>query len=131
MKIMILVEHHGNRYLDVSTQEKLEKASLSVVKGRFGGNNEYYPIEAPVDPGPPPFTEEQIEQLDKLFQPVARTEVLRHKSKLQSYNNEKKLQESIRYCIENNDGKLAYRILQSRRGYEDESFEIVSVDEVY
>ncbi len=131
MKVMILHEHHGDRYLDVSTQEKLQKASLSVVKGRFGVKNDYYPFEEPTDPGPSPFNEEDIEKQHELFAPVIRTEILRHKAAVEAYKALKRQYESIKYCLEKNDGILAYRILQQRKYYDDEGFDIVEVKEVY
>ncbi len=131
VKILILKEHHGERYLDISTQAKLDKVALSVVKGRFSGENDYYPMEESDPPEPLDFTEEDISKMPESLKKTAQTTMDQYKRRLQQYEADQKREELVKGCLETNDAKLAWKILNSRKCNEDESFQVVDVDEEY
>lgn len=134
-KIMILHEHHGNRYLDVSTPEKKAAACLSVVKGRFGGQSSFYRLQKPTPPEPPNLglRDNQIEALpdSSPVKRAAKEALFNHLQATRQYERELHEYELIQRCLAENDGRLAEKILARRSSYEDERVEIVSVKDEY
>lgn len=131
-RIMILKEHHGTRYLDVSTDEKLESVALSVIKGRFGTKNDYYGyLEEPIPPKEPDFTKDQYAAMPESLKKSADQIIEQYRLTYRVYKQHQKEYDLVKHCLESNDGKLAIKILKSRSHYEDEGFEIVDVKEEY
>lgn len=132
-RVMVLNEHHGDRHLDVSSVAQLRAVSLSILKGRFSGHNDYYPLQTFDQPlTEPSFTWEQIQAMRE--GPVKRAA----QEEYEGYQNSKKFRESImqqqeliKKAIAEDNGALAYRILELRRTYADEHFEIITVDDEY
>ncbi len=130
-KIMILKEHHGSVVLDISTPDQLQRAALSVVKGRFSGDNDYYLVEMPEAPQDPGFTNADVEKMPSALRENAFTALEEHGRKLEFYKRELREYEMLKRCIDTDDGKLAVRILNMRKGYEDEGFETYEVHDTY
>jgi hypothetical protein len=130
-RVLILKEHHGERALDISTPEQLQKAALSVIKGRFGSDHDYYMLEEPELPESP-IAKEQIDVMSEGELKEAAKEIYsNYERNLEGYNETIKEINLIRKCIETNDGRLAWKILQQRQYIEDEGFKVLEVEEVY
>ena len=129
MKILVLKEHHGNRYFDVSTQEKMDAVVLSIVRGRFGQYDSEYLFE-----GEPkrPFTDEEFATLLKTpMKEAARLQMQDYRDLLGFYCKHQQEQQRIADCLKNNDAKEAQRVLKSRKHCEDEDYDIVNVEDSY
>lgn len=131
-KIIIFNEHHGKRVFDVSTERQLHQVALSVIKGRFGQQNDYYILEEPTPPEEPDFSVDYYEQM-----PPGRLKdeagwILRaYERNVSVYRQEKYQFDTIKRCIQEEDGYLAWKILSDRKVYDDEGFEILNVEESY
>ena len=132
MRVMILTEHHGKVYLDASTEERLHRAALSVIRGRFGVQSDYYGLgEEELREPKKPFTEEQFANVPDSLRQEADKQMATYRDEMRLYqarNNEANL---ILKALQEKDGKLAWKILKSRSHYMDESVEIVEVLETY
>lgn len=126
MNILILKEHHGNRYLDVSTPEKLRAVALSIIKKRFGGKN----LESmvPSEPEKPDF---DIDQVPTSLKEGALLKLADYNRRYAACQNVMNHIAKIKLCLATNDGNLAWQILCLRKHYEDEGFSVVQVDEEY
>lgn len=127
-KIMVLNEHHGELYFDVSTEEQHKKVALSIVRGRFGTDNPYYPLEELIEPTKP--------DADDTAKPTGLWSTATELSKiyeddLATYNKELKFRKLLKKCLDENDGALAIKILVMRASCEDDSFDIVNVEDEY
>jgi hypothetical protein len=122
-RILILEEHHGTWYLDASTRALLEAAALSAVRGRFGCDNIYYPIDVPSKPAPP-FTEEELKHIPAVMQKDADRKIKEYERELQGYKLRMKELRLIDRCLRTNDGALAVRVLELRQGSSDECFRL-------
>jgi hypothetical protein len=133
-RILLLKEHHGKIALDISTPEQLIKAALSVVKGRFCGQHDYYNpyMEEPGLPIPPEISKEQYNAMPEgELKAAAKVIFERHERKMQHYDEEIKEINLIKRCLETNDGRLAWKILQRRKCNEYEGYEIIEVKDEY
>lgn len=125
-KLLVVEEKHGTRSYDVSTPDKLFKASLELVNQRV--DNGYYYLgeigELEYDLG---LTEEEINKLPegkvKKYAKELLESIKKHKK---SVDFKKRTQKILKEAIESQDGKLAYEFLEENRdwGYDD-SFKII------
>lgn len=130
-QIIYFKEHHGSIALDFSTPEQQQRAALSVVRGRFSGNNPYYPMDPPEEPKQPDFAEEDIDKLPASMQAAARVQYDQYKRAQANYAYEKRMQDAIKRCLDANDGKLALRIIMNRQSNCDEGYEVIEVYNEY
>ncbi len=123
-RIIIFKEKHGNRYFDASTEEKLHIAALKVLKERFESGWYYEPEE-------PQGVEEEITGLRTSLEVVKdsylREQIerkLKHvEGQMPSYLEYKREWETIQKALEENDGNLAYWVLQQRIDCEYEEYD--------
>ena len=112
--ILVVNEKHGTRYFDVTTEDRLAKVALYLLKSRFDAG--WYPEPEPIPPLD--FTEADIEKMPKSMWVEARARLSRHKHVLRQHRED---YDEIKQAIDNKDGKLAFSILQSHDDYEYES----------
>ena len=132
MRVIRLKEHHCTILVDATD---LPRAALSILRGRFGCENPYYSIkdEESVTPlTPPSVTRELAESLpDGPVKQAAKEEwdifdrVTKAQKLVLAQNT------AIKRALLDQDGKLALKILEARRRYEDEDFDIIEVEPFY
>lgn len=133
-RILVLKEHHGPRYFDVSTDEQLQAVCLSIITVRYGPGGD---CESYCDPEPEPqpigLTEMQFEALpDSNPVKIAAKRMRKaYEDNLRAWKQHNKLIEFIQRCIETKDGKLAHVIMQKRCHSEDEGFVVEEVETTY
>lgn len=130
-KILILEEHHGNRYFDVSTNEQLKKVCLFIVKDRYTRPEYQEWMDDNPEPVKPALSLEESQALPNgKVKDMALKEWEDYHRSLKRYTQHKRNVARIREAIQNEDDKLAYHILDYYRGWEDEGFEIVEIEDV-
>lgn len=135
MKLLVLKEHHGDVYLDVSTPEKFNAVVLSIVKGRFQAEprHDYYgPIELPPEPTKPSVPADQITSIpDGPVRTAAYQEHETYRSRMRYWRAVAEQAELARKAIEEHDAKAAWHLLDIRSRYEDEGYRIEELDDLY
>lgn len=137
--VLILHEHHGNRYLLVQSEDDLYRLALDILDWRFGGtkdNNGYYVLEEPKEPVASNFVfdEESIQQLpSEELKQFARQQQKTYEEDTRSYLNEKEQYDAVHEALSKKDGKRAWKILQtmSNAGGEDDEIELVPLETTY
>lgn len=136
---MILKEYHGNRYLDVSTQSKLEDVCFSIVKGRYGNTeNTSYNLS---------YIKDEIESVNKnkpfisLDEANKWPESLLKKEVIESWKTYERILKEVRKnqiiynniveCLKSNNKKLAVNIVESQEYWSNHEFEIIDVEKEY
>ena len=122
-KIIIFKEKHGDKIYFISTKEDLYNVSLYVLKERL--ENGYISDwgECPLDNID--FNLDDIDALPKSLQDEAMKKLKYHNEKINSYEHNNKIYDLTLKAINENDGKLAYKVLNYRIDYNYEEFEIV------
>lgn len=133
MRILRLKEHHGDVYLDISTDERFAAVALSIINGRFGGNNPYYYFDN--DEPDKPLSQEQIEALPegsvKHFAFGELSNYTSYTRQKMEWERAERADIVTKEAIEKQDPKLAIQVLKLRSKYEDEGYEIINVLEEY
>lgn len=129
-RVIVLREKHGDVILDASTDRALHKAALSVVKARFGGPRSHLP--EPKRPTQPDIPRDQVSKIlnKKLYQ-AAQTAWRSYDCEMMDYLDDIDFVESIRRCLKQKNGKLAWQILEGRGRYEYEGISLEYVLDVY
>lgn len=135
-RILILKEQHGERYFDVSTEEKLHAVALSVVTGRFGKDSDR---SCDIDPGTRPeppntgMTEAEVEALplDNILRQRAIDAYNFYNDHLKEYTTAVAQQAYAAKCIEKKDGRRALVLLAARGAFEGEEYDIQDAEESY
>jgi hypothetical protein len=121
--IILFKEKHGELCFDASTDELTFAACLNVVKRRL--KDGWYQV--PNKPKKPHFDEKEIAAMPWEERAVLTGLFQMYKSSLEWFNLSKQDRETAIRASENNDGKLAWKLIDSRRGYEYEGFEMIEV----
>jgi len=130
-QVIVLREKHGDLILDASTEAKMQKAALSIVKARFGGPQSAY-LEDLIEPTKPDIARDKINTiLNKELHRAAESAWYNYDREMQRYLRAKDRNDDIRRCIAGKSGRLAIQILESRSSYEYEGFSIENVLDVY
>lgn len=147
-RIMIAHQKHGERFFDVSTPEKLAKASLKLLTDRWKEDCWYYPPEPAsnrvklrfVNEDGTLYTDSQIETLPKAMQTSAKAERNAFKMARSEYEEEMRTYKEIERVVKEKDLSLvpfrktekrpiAWILLNDRSDYEYERIEIVDTEE--
>jgi hypothetical protein len=131
-RIIVLKEHHDTVYLDASTPEQMDRACLSVLRARTE-TPEYQEWAAEIqEPNEPALSFEASQALPPgKVREVALAEWGEYHKKVECYQRLKRDVERTKKALDENNGKLAYKILYEHRHHEDEGFEIREVREEY
>lgn len=130
MRILVLEEKHSTVFLNASTSTKLNRAALSVVKARLHPDWGYY-----YEPEAPESINITLEDIDKLpagkGQDALRKQFNSHRKEMAEYDKEKYMYERAVCAAAQNDGALAWRILQERSDGEYEGVFLTEVKDEY
>lgn len=131
-RVLRLMEHHGDVYLDISTAELEGAAALSIIRGRFRvGNNYYGPIQAPRPPKEPSYTMDQIASMpDGPVRAAAMSEHEDYGSNKAQYDRDMHGYTLLQKARDG-DAKAAIRFLQGRKNFEDEEYQIIDIKSRY
>lgn len=137
--ILILHEHHNNRYLLVQSEDDLYRLALNILDWRFGGEKDnygYYVLEKPEEPSASGiiFDEVIIQKLpSEDLKQFARQQLENYEKKAKVYQREKEKYDAIHGVLLKKDGKRAWEIIQaiSNAGGEDDEIELISLETSY
>jgi hypothetical protein len=127
MQVVILREKYGDRYFVAKTKEQLHKTALKILTERWHNGRWYFEpekVEA-LD-----FTEADIPKIPESMRAEAEKALKQNQALLRHYADAVDKYEAIRKAVEENDGKAALRILESRSKYEYEEIMIEVCEEV-
>jgi hypothetical protein len=120
-RVLVFTEKHRTRYFDASTDELLESACLKILRER----NELGYYYEPDAPRQEKVTEEDVEAASNDYlKKVAKAQLGRYQMELRRFQQEIDEYHMIKSTLDNNDGKLAYQILQGREDYEYEGMRL-------
>ena len=130
MRILVLEEKDSTTFLDASTDEKLHKAALSVVKSRLDSEwGCYYEEDAPESMN---IAQEVMNRVPEgRGRDALDKESAQYKRELESSKRMNNDYRKAKKAIETNDGKLAWRLLQSRSDWEYERVYLAEVQNEY
>lgn len=132
MKILILKEHHGTVYLNVSTPEQMDKVCLSILRARSSTDEYLSDVEENQKPQEPAISFDESQSLPAgRVRDVALAEWSGYHRDCEEYERRKHDFDRTTRALETNNGRLAYKILADHRHYEDEGFEIRDVLDEY
>ena len=136
--ILILHEHHGNRYLLVQGEDDLYRIALEILDWRFGGNKDnqgYYVLEQPEEPSTDSIiSDEDISKLPSAeLRKFAKEQQAKHEASVVAYRRERAQYDAIHDALLKKDGKRAWKILQamSNAGGEDDEIDLVPMETTY
>jgi hypothetical protein len=118
------VQQSRTVYLDVTGEDLLGKVALSILESRFGRSNNRFKLEKPVKPEALSLAFQaeweatsEVEEGDEGFNEYMEMKAIVDESILQNrrYSNDLKEYEAIIHCIETEDERLAFPLLESRR----------------
>ena len=139
-QVLVLHEKHCDRYIDIPTPESLYDAFLSVVKGRFGGKNDFYLNEKPTEPRKPSngLTDEQIAALppDGVVRLAIDGAMIEYRQAMRLYRQELEEYNTLAECLNPNTPldkarKLAKYIMDTRQHSEYEGWDLVALEDSY
>jgi hypothetical protein len=122
-KILIDKGKHGDHFFSIPTLKDLYKVSLYLLKERI--NYGYIQDWGKYNEKPLDYTEEDIEKLPLSFQEKAKEKLNYYNEQLKAYEENKIVCDLAKKAIKEKDGATAFRIINNRRDYEYESFEII------
>jgi hypothetical protein len=128
--VLVCHQKHGDIYYNAPDDAALCKAALSILKERL---EDGYWYNDPADelPANPNMTDEQIDALPAgRIRDTARQEMTNYHVAVQEQGDAISMWKDIHRAIEENNGKLAWRILRDRRDYEYERCSIEQLQEV-
>lgn len=130
MRILVLEEKHGTTFLNASTDAKLHKAALSVVKSRLDPEYGFYCEEDP--PESENITQADIDKLpDGRGKNLLVAQLKNYERDLKEYEQINQNYSNAKKAVKTHDGKTAWRILQSRSGWEYEGVYLAEVKDEY
>lgn len=125
--VLVCHEKHGQLYYHAPNDAALCRAALSILRMRLEAGHWY---NDPTDelPPNPNMTDEQIAALPAgPIRDTAIREVARYRSAVREQGDAIEMFADIKKAIEENNGKLAWRILRDRSDYE---YERVSIEQL-
>ncbi len=130
IRILVLKEKHDTTFLNASTNAKLHKAALSVVKARLHPDWGYY--YDPVLPEPINLTLEDINKLpDGRGKAALVKQFNAHLKEMEEYRNDQYTYDRAVRAAAQNDGAEAWLILTARSDYEYEGVYLSEVQDEY
>ena len=132
-RIIVFDEKHGDRYFDASTAAKLQAVALKILTERLKSGYWYFK--------PEPFKEDPEKEIEKLtkdseqitdsfLRNAAEERIGRLHKGLDAYKRDTRMWEEIQKAVKEKDGNLAYQLLNSRRNYEYEGFDLEYLENV-
>lgn len=120
-KIIIFKHKHYNNYYNINTFEQLKKVSLVELQSRIDMNYiQKWDLPDELD-----FKEEDIQNMPESLKKDATSKLKLYKRNLREIVNNNMVFEQAHKAINENDGELAWNVLQLRNGHEYENYEII------
>lgn len=123
--IMVVSEHHGERYFDATSTEAIGLACLKLIKYRK--DNGYY--SAPKEPEQPKYKPEDIAD-DHSLTKVVKRQWETYEDALEQYESDKEFDENLNKALDTKDYVLALQVLKDHYDYEDEGFRFEQLETV-
>ena len=130
--VLVVKEKHGDWYVHIPNEATLYRVALKILKERFKSGDWYYeqgPVE--VECEHPGFSEADIAKMPSSLQDIATEKLRGYNSRVLEYKREGDLLFRIKEALKEKDGYKAWRVLQSRSGYEYERMELVEYSKGY
>ena len=124
-KILVFEEKHGTRYFAAKTKEQLFAACLMILKQR--NEQGWYPAPSR-KPDRPDFDEESIPNLPESMQETAKKKYQSYKTNLRYYEGYRYTKELVEKAVAENNGALAYEILEDRSDGEYERMQVMRTE---
>lgn len=131
--ILLLKEKYGTQAFRASNDEEIEQSSLKILQDKIENGHINNPdadpeMEEIYKPATPTFIKEQILKLpDGDVKTAAQKEFDRYQTYLDNKEYERNLWNKTQVALSTQDGKLAWNIINSRKSYEYEMFELVEL----
>ena len=129
MRILVCHEKHGHRYFDASTEEALYNSALMILKGRLMENHWYSMPE--YSPQKLDYTQTDIAKMPASMQSSAQSKLNSYNQCLATYQNDLDEFKMINDAVKHSDGKMAWKLLRLRSGFEYEGVRLEQVQEKY
>ena len=123
---ILLSEEHGTRVFDARNLETLYKSCLTIVKERLEDGTLAYGTEIPDNK--PDFDRETIKNLPKCLQEDALKKLDNYERELKDLKEAGELLQLAKRAVKECSGYLAYHVLEARKKWEYEGFELVSLE---
>lgn len=121
-KIIKFKGKHTDDYYYINTYEQLKKVSLNVLQERL---DSWYLTKWSV-PDQLDYNIDDIQNMPESFRKDAENKLAKRKMEIKEAVDNNKMYESAVKALDENNGGLAWTILQNRNEYEYESFEIIT-----
>lgn len=120
-KILVFKEKHGDKYYYANTYEQLKKVSLEVLAERLS----YWYITKWGIPTELDYSFEDIDKLPETFRHDAKLKLKENKKRIKEATDNNRIYEAAVRAVDEQNGDLAWTIIQNRTEYEYEEFEFV------
>lgn len=125
-QLLTFTEKHGSFTFICRSEKELFQAALQVLKMREAQGYWYHAPEDPKLKAPSYTTAQEIEQLRGPAKEAAQKELQKYKRALKEYQEELEDWKELQEALKNQDGRLAFRILERRSDYEYEAMDLES-----
>ena len=128
-RVLVLEGHYQDSFYDVSTSELLYAAALTILKNSMATGVYLEPDSSAKEPE---LTRKQIEELpESSIKNAALAQWNTYEKMMARYEEDMRMFNMIQTAIKDEDGKLAWRVMNMRSdaGFEDESFTINHVED--
>lgn len=120
-------DHHEEFMHYAEDSDELGLVFLHVLKSRID-NCFYFDDDAPEHVDEEILTLEQIEKLPKRYREDALKRLKEHQEDTSSAKENNRIYAMAKKAVKEKDGAAAYECLSHHRGYEDEDFDIISIE---
>jgi hypothetical protein len=123
-RILVFMEKHGNRYFLAETKEQVYDACLKILKERA------WMFVEPKEP------ELEDEHQDMVFEPGSIFEktqvdiIKRNQNKILAYNETMNQYKLARFAVDQNNGRIAWRVINDRYDHEYERYDFEHLENV-
>lgn len=132
-RLIVFREKHGKRYFAAFDEPMLHKVALKMLKERFhegyiddpGPLEKYHGCEKPYEP-----TGAEIEALPEQLQAAAKATRRRYRERRATWQDEHERYVQALKALRDNDGTVAFEVLQERQDYEYEGYTFEYLEEV-
>ena len=120
-KIVVFNGKHGDDYYYINTYEQLKKVALHVLQERM----DYWYITKWGVPDALDYTFEDIEKFPDSFKKEAKSKLAKRTEEIKEAKDNNTLYDAAVKALDEENGSLAWSILQNRADHEYEGFEII------
>lgn len=125
--VLVLHESYGEVAIDISTPDAYSSLALVIVNHRL--NAGFYPT--PTEPAKPELTTDKASKLPDTIRAYVRGLWVAYREALKVYDRESSYVRLAREAISEKDGAKAIALLELRKDFQGESFQILEVRREY